>query len=114
MSGAGTVPGSGHRDAALAEPDVRVSRRWITTFALAWLGIWMAQLTPVQLLLPEQVDDRVSSADWVDSVVAFGIVSGIAGVFALFAFPLAGAASDRTTSRFVRRLPWLVVGAARL
>ena len=24
-------------------------------FALAWLGIWMAQLTPIQALLPDQV-----------------------------------------------------------
>ncbi|MBN9238732.1 MAG: MFS transporter [Leifsonia sp.] len=71
----------------------------------------MAQLTPVQLLLPTQVDDIVNPTDWTESVVAFGIVSGIAGVFALITYPLTGALSDRTTSRFGRRRPWIVIGA---
>jgi MFS family permease len=44
-------------------------------------------------------------------VVAFGIVSGIAGVFVLLAYPLTGALSDRTTSRFGRRRPWIAIGA---
>jgi MFS family permease len=96
------------------EPDVRVTARWLAAFAAAWLGIWMAQLTPIQLLLPDQVDDVLhrsdTSAGWIDSVVAFGIISGIAGVCALVAYPLAGAASDRTTSRYGRRRPWIVIG----
>src|SRR5690606_15575608 len=41
---------------ALAEPTTRVPGRWIAAFATAWLGIWMAQLTPVQLQLPAQVE----------------------------------------------------------
>ena len=68
----------------------------------------MAQLGPVQLLLPHQVDvvrDIDPSDDWLESVVAFGIISGIAGVCALIAYPLTGALSDRTTSRFGRRKP---------
>jgi MFS family permease len=94
-----------------AEPTRRVSAGWSATFALAWLGIWMAQLTPVQLLLPEQVEDQLNSTDWVDNVVAFGVVSGIAGLFVLIAYPLTGALSDRTTSRFGRRRPWIAAGA---
>lgn len=79
----------------------------------------MAQLTPIQLLLPEQVDALVSpglstialkSGSWVNSVVAFGIISGIAGACALIAYPLTGALSDRTTSRMGRRRPWLLAG----
>jgi MFS family permease len=71
----------------------------------------MAQLTPVQLLLPQQVEAHVISDNWVDKVVAFGIISGIAGVCALVAYPLTGALSDRTTSRFGRRRPWILAGA---
>lgn len=71
----------------------------------------MAQLTPIQLLLPVQVDAAVSPANWIDSVVAFGIISGAAGLCALVVFPLTGALSDRTTSRFGRRRPWIAVGA---
>jgi MFS family permease len=93
------------------EPVRRVPGRWIAGFAVAWLGIWMAQLTPVQLLLPEQIDAIAPQGDGVESVVAFGIISGVAGAFALLVYPLAGALSDRTTSRFGRRRPWILGGA---
>lgn len=95
---------------ALAEPTTRVPGRWIVAFATAWLGIWMAQLTPVQLQLPAQIEQIRASENWVDGVVAFGVMSGIAGVFALIVYPLAGALSDRTTSRFGRRKPWIIAG----
>lgn len=94
-----------------AEPRTRVGGGWIALFATAWLGVWMAQLTPVQLLLPLQVEGHVDSGRWVDSVVAFGVISAIAGAAALVAFPLTGALSDRTTSRFGRRRPWIAIGA---
>jgi len=98
--------------APLTEPTTRVQGRWIAAFATAWLGIWMAQLTPVQLLLPLQVDAiRGTGDDWVESVVAFGIISGIAGACALVAYPLAGALSDRTTGLSGRRRPWIAGGA---
>jgi MFS family permease len=97
--------------AALAEPVRRVSGGWISAFATVWLGVWMAQLTPVQLLLPAQVDAVLHPEDWVDSVVAFGIISGIAAVATIVAYPLTGALSDRTSSRFGRRRPWIVIGA---
>ncbi|MBG6057239.1 MFS family permease [Cryobacterium sp. MP_M5] len=97
--------------AVLAEPDRRVPGRWIAAFATAWLGIWMAQLTPIQLLLPAQIDRRLHPEHWIDSVVAFGVISGIAGACAIVAYPLAGALSDRTTSRFGRRRPWIAGGA---
>lgn len=94
----------------LAEPERLVGRRWISLFALAWLGIWLAQLTPIQLLLPTQVDLQLHSEHWVDSVVAFGIVSGCAGLCAAVAYPVTGMLSDRTVSRFGRRRPWMVIG----
>lgn len=93
-----------------AEPTRRVSARWIALFATAWLGIWMAQLTPIQLLLPQEVDALAGGDDWTQSVVAFGIISAIAGACALIVFPLTGALSDRTTSRFGRRKPWILAG----
>ena len=103
-----------------AEPTRKVPARWIAFFATAWFGIWMAQLTPVQLLLPQQVDlvraashtgvQPLLSTDWIASVVAFGIISGIAGACALITYPLTGALSDRTTSRYGRRRPWILAG----
>jgi len=99
------------RAAALAEPTSRVPGRWVAAFTTAWLGIWMAQLTPVQLQLPQQIESLRTSTDWLESVLAFGMISGIAGAFALVAYPLAGALSDRTSGRFGRRKPWILGGA---
>jgi len=95
-----------------AEPKRKVTARWIALFATAWFGIWMAQLTPVQLLLPQQIDELLKPTDWTQSVVAFGVISGIAGFCALVTYPLTGALSDRTTSKFGRRRPWIVAGTA--
>ncbi len=93
-----------------AEPSRQVAGRWIALFAVAWFGIWMAQLAPIQLLLPLQVDAILNPLDWVESVVAFGVISGIAGACALITYPLTGMLSDRTTSRFGRRRPWIFAG----
>ncbi len=103
-----------------AEPKRKVTAGWIALFATAWLGIWMAQLTPVQLLLPQQIDELLNATraagtpvlatDWIGSVVAFGIISGIAGACALITYPLTGALSDRTTGKFGRRRPWILIG----
>jgi MFS family permease len=97
--------------APFAEPTRAVTGGWIALFATAWLGIWMAQLTPIQLLLPVQVEAQLGSNNWVENVVAFGIISGIAGLCALVAYPLTGALSDRTISKFGRRRPWILGGA---
>ena len=103
---------AGERDVTLrAEPLAPVTARWIALFATAWLGVWMAQLTPIQLLLPAQVEAELRTAYWVDNVLWFGVISGIAGVCAIVAYPLTGALSDRTTSRFGRRRPWVAGGA---
>jgi MFS family permease len=71
----------------------------------------MAQLAPVQKLLPDQVQAQLHTTAWVENVLAFGVISGISGVCAIIAYPLTGALSDRTTSRFGRRRPWIAAGA---
>jgi len=104
-----TAPGS---PSAFAEPQRAVTGVWVAAFAAAWLGVWMAQLGPFQVLLPLQVDAEIGKPeDWTDSVVAFGIISGIAGACAILAFPITGFLSDRTTSRLGRRRPWVIGGA---
>lgn len=97
--------------AVFAEPVRKVPGRWIAAFAVAWLGVWMAQLAPIQKLLPDQVQAQLHTDFWVDNVIAFGVISGISGVCAIVAYPLTGALSDRTTSRFGRRRPWIAAGA---
>jgi len=107
-----TTPSATSTAKLFAEPIRKVPGRWIAFFATAWLGIWMAQLTPIQLLLPRQIQEQLKTDFWVDNVVAFGIISAIAGVCAIIAYPLTGALSDRTTSRLGRRRPWIFAGTA--
>ncbi|PWJ53855.1 MFS/sugar transport protein [Quadrisphaera granulorum] len=97
--------------AATAAALPRVRAGWIAAFATAWLGAWMGQMVPLQLLLPLQIATQNRQDDWIRSLVAFGAVTAVAGAFAVVAYPVVGALSDRTTSRFGRRRPWVLAGA---
>lgn len=87
----------------------RVGARWMTVFTLAWLAIWTVQLTPVQLLLPLQLD--TPEEDWIRGVVSSGFVLGLVGLAGIVAGPVAGALSDRAGAGRRRRRPWALGGA---
>jgi MFS family permease len=86
---------------ALAEPTEQVRVRWITTLSLASLGMWMTSLTPLQVLIPIQLQDITPA----HKIAALSVVSAAGAISSGLATPIAGALSDRTT----RRLPrgWL-------
>lgn len=86
----------------------RVGPRWMTIFTLAWLAIWTVQLTPVQLLLPLQLD--TAEDDWISGVISSGFVLGIGGLAGIVAGPMAGALSDRARVGRRRRRPWAIGG----
>ena len=86
----------------------RVGPRWMTIFTLAWLAIWTVQLTPVQLLLPLQLD--TAEDDWISGVISSGFVLGIGGLAGIVAGPMAGALSDRARVGRRRRRPWAIDG----
>lgn len=86
----------------------RVGAGWMTLFTLAWLAIWTVQLTPVQLLLPLQLN--TPEDDWIRGVVSSGLVLGVGGLVGIIAAPLVGAISDRSRSTRGRRRPWALVG----
>lgn len=86
----------------------RVGIRWMSLFTLAWLAIWTVQLTPVQLLLPLQLD--APEGDWILGVVWSGAVLGVGGLAGIVAAPLAGALSDRLPPGRRRRRPWALGG----
>lgn len=85
-----------------------IGARWMTVFTLAWLAIWTVQLTPVQLLLPLQLN--TSDEDWIPGVISSGFVLGIGGLAGIVAGPVAGAISDRTRRGRHRRRPWALGG----
>jgi len=92
---------------ALAEPVEAVSSGWIGAITLANLGLFMAYFGPLSVLLPDQVQ-AIAGAH---RVIAFSWVSGLGALTAMVANPLAGALSDRTSSRLGRRRPWALGGA---
>ncbi|WP_446216301.1 MFS transporter [Micromonospora sp. IBHARD004] len=98
--------------AALAEPTVPVRRSWIALIFAANLGVWMAFFTPIQVLLPQQVE-RIAPGD---KEAMLAVVTGLGALAAVLANPLAGALSDRTVIRLAsrhlgRRHVWTASGA---
>ncbi|MGK5742117.1 MFS transporter [Micromonospora sp. URMC 103] len=98
--------------AALAEPTVPVRCGWIALVFAANLGVWMAFFTPIQVLLPQQVERIVPG----DKEAALAVVTGLGALAAVLANPLAGALSDRTVLRIAnrhlgRRHVWTATGA---
>jgi MFS family permease len=81
---------------ALAEPTIHVRGGWISGLGLASLGMWMASYTPLQVLLPLQLQHITPH----HKIVALAVVTGAGAIASGLATPLAGALSDRTTHRY--------------
>ncbi|GAB3494276.1 MFS transporter [Amycolatopsis cihanbeyliensis] len=92
---------------ALDEPTTPVGMAWTLRLSAGVLGFSMATVTPIQILLPLQVE-RIDAAS---KETNLAIVTACAAVVSILAAPIAGALSDRTTSRFGRRRPWVLGGA---
>ncbi|MER7014682.1 MFS transporter [Saccharopolyspora sp. NPDC000359] len=84
----------------------RVGARFIVLFTLATLGIWMAINTPAMVT----VALRVGEVDQAGKTTSYSVVSGVGTLVAVIANPLFGRLSDRTTSRFGMRRPWMITG----
>jgi MFS family permease len=91
---------------ALGEPTRRVGLGFQVLLGLANAGAVITLIPVLAVLIPAQTTqiDPLHSA----SSLAFVLTLGASA--ALIANPLAGALSDRTTSRFGRRRPWLLLG----
>jgi len=81
---------------ALAEPTVHVRHGWVAGLGLASLGMWMASYTPLQVLIPIQLQDITPR----HKIVALAVVTGTSAIASGIATPIAGALSDNTTHRF--------------
>lgn len=109
LSPGGEAPTSGTGTAqAFAEPTVPVNRGYIIPVVLANLGIMLAFYAPLQNLLPRLSEEVAGSGG---KEVAFAWIGGVGALMAVIGNPVAGALSDRTTSRFGRRRPWIIGGA---
>lgn len=84
----------------------RASRAFVLRIGLAYLGLYSTVLAAALVTLAL----RIGEVDPAHKEVGLAVVSSLGALVALFANPLFGRLSDRTTSRFGRRRPWLVGG----
>jgi len=99
------VPAGAH---AGATPHLRrAGWPFIVIYGMAYTGLWMALLPPILVGLAMRV--RVIAP--AHATGSLSLVVGVGALMALFGNPFFGRLSDRTTSRFGMRRPWLVAGA---
>ena len=107
----GAVPDPGlvgtRSSAALAEPERKVTARWVTGLVLVNVGINAAFFGPINIFIGQQA----ISIDAPSKEAIFSLVTGCGAAVSLVANPLFGALSDRTVSGFGRRAPWILAGA---
>ena len=72
-------------------------------------GVYLAVLTPIMISMAFKVQHISASPG--EATAALGMILGVGALFALFANPLAGRLSDRTTSRWGMRRPWIFWGS---
>lgn len=91
---------------AAVDDKARVGWGFITLHALAYTGTWLALLTPVLVTIALKVRQLAPET----AASSLSLVLGFGAFFALIGNPLFGRLSDRTTSRFGMRRPWLIGG----
>lgn len=85
----------------------RTPRGYTPGLAAVNFGVYLALLTPVMVSMAF----KIQRIDPVNTEGSLGLVMGVGAVFALIANPLVGRLSDRTTSRWGMRRPWILGGA---
>ncbi len=91
----------------LSEPVKTPFKRLLVGVLSSQSGMFMALMTPIMLILVF----KIMEIDPENYTVSFGVVTGLGALFALFANPIGGAISDRTSLRFGRRRTWILLGA---
>jgi MFS family permease len=84
----------------------RVGWGFITLHACAYTGTWLALLTPVLVTIALKVRELAPQS----AASSLSLVLGLGAFCAMLGNPLFGRLSDRTTSRFGMRRPWLIGG----
>ncbi|MDP9793033.1 MFS family permease [Catenuloplanes nepalensis] len=102
-----TTDASAHSPAVApidADEPRRAGAGFLTLYTLANVGLWVALLTPVIVSLQL----KINAIDPDGREGSLSLVLGLGAVLGLLANPVFGRLSDRTTSRYGMRRPWLV------
>ncbi|MBW9109780.1 MFS transporter [Microbacterium ureisolvens] len=87
----------------------KTPRGYTPGLAAVNFGVYLALLTPVMVSMAFKIQHISPTTE--QATANLGLVLGVGAFFALIANPLAGRLSDRTTSRFGMRRPWVLGGA---
>lgn len=90
-------------------PTEKASFNVVLWMAVAQFGIFVGLLAPVTVSLALKVQELVPEDQ---AAGALGMVLSVAAFMALVANPVVGRLSDRTTSKWGRRRPWMIAGCA--
>ena len=82
-------------------------KRWVAGLTLSNLAIFSGLYGPIQVLIALQALEIAPA----NKEYVVGLVTAAGALASTIGNPLAGALSDRTTSRFGRRWPWVLGGA---
>lgn len=93
---------------APAGAPTRTPRAYVIGMPIASAGLWMAVLAPALVVLAIKVSEITTPET---RAGALSLVAGVGALIALLANPFFGRLSDRTTSRFGMRKPWIVGGS---
>lgn len=94
------------RDPAGTDRPGALSPRWIAALSLATVGTFAGWYGPLQILLAKQADAFAPGG----KEDLLGLVALLGAVVSVVANPIWGALSDRTASRYGKRIPWVVIG----
>ena len=86
----------------------KTPRAYVIGMPIASAGLWMAVLAPALVVLAIKVSEITTPET---RAGALSLVAGVGALTALLANPFFGRLSDRTTSRFGMRKPWIVGGS---
>jgi MFS family permease len=88
-------------------PVQRVGRGFIAFYTAAYLSTVLVLLAPLLVTLALKINSLVGIEQAPDSLA---LVAGVGALVAMFGNPLVGRMSDRTSSRWGMRRPWIVIG----
>src|SRR3982750_496641 len=89
------------------EAPPRVTRRFIAFYTLAYLCTTLLFIAPLLVTLALKINSLVGIER---APTNLALVAGVGAFLSLFANPIFGTLSDRTSGRFGRRRPWMMLG----
>lgn len=100
-----TLPDNGP-DQSLRLTGQPIGRAFISLYVLGIIGLWIALLTPASVTLAL----RIAELNPEHKASSLALVAGVGAIFAMVSNPVFGRLSDRCTSRWGRRRPFIVGG----